>query len=70
MNSSRVSAGKRRRADIDAEHVPKPGVLADALMHHVLVHAASARVVLPGRTARSSSLNSLQTLRTLTRSVS
>src|SRR5262245_36883980 len=35
---------KRRRTDIDAQHAPKPGVLADALMHHVLVHAASARI--------------------------
>ena len=31
---------------VDAEHRSKPDVLADALMHHLLVHAASAGIVL------------------------
>src|SRR5207237_9321926 len=42
---TRFTARERRRADVDAEHGAKPGVLADALMHHVLAHAASPRIV-------------------------
>src|SRR5262245_561664 len=37
--------GKRWRSDVDAEHVPKPGVLADTLMHHLLVYAPAPRIV-------------------------
>src|SRR5262245_33145223 len=33
--------GQRRRADINTEHRPKPRVLADALVDHVLVDAAA-----------------------------
>jgi hypothetical protein len=35
---------KRRGIDFDAQHVAKPQVLAHALMHHLFVHAASARI--------------------------
>ena len=48
MNSSRrLWIRERRRADIDAEHGAEPGVLADALVNHVLVDAAAPRIVLP-----------------------
>jgi hypothetical protein len=33
-----------RRANINAEHRPKPEVLANTLMHHVLVDAAPAYI--------------------------
>ena len=39
-----LSRGKRRRANIDAEHVEEPQVLADTLMHHVLVNAPSSKI--------------------------
>src|SRR5438309_10874276 len=35
---------KRRSTDFDAQHVAEPQVLAHALMHHLLVHAAAARI--------------------------
>src|SRR5678810_774346 len=38
---------ERRSTDLDAQHVPKPQVLAHALMHHLLVHAPAARIALP-----------------------
>src|SRR2546426_2323584 len=37
---------QRRRAHVNAEHVAEPSVLADALVHHLLVDASSARVAL------------------------
>ena len=47
-----LEAGFRARqwrgADVDAEHVAKPVVLAHALVNHLLVHAASAVIVLSG----------------------
>src|SRR4030095_2495959 len=39
-------ARQRWSANVDAEHVAKPVVLADALVNHLLVHAASAVIVL------------------------
>ena len=39
---------KRRSADLDAQHAAEPQVLAHALMHHLFVHAPSARVALFG----------------------
>ena len=45
MRPPRSGIGRKRRsADIDSKHIAKPGVLADALMDHVLAHAASALV--------------------------
>src|SRR6185312_607361 len=38
---------ERRSTHLDAQHVPKPQVLAHALMHHLLVHAAAAWIALP-----------------------
>src|SRR5262245_8966981 len=35
---------QRRRADIDAQYVPKPEILADALMHHVLQDAPTTAI--------------------------
>src|SRR5438093_7507659 len=35
---------KRRRAYVNSKHVAKPEILADALMHHLLMHAAPARI--------------------------
>ena len=35
---------KRRRADLNAEHRAKPQVLADALVNHLFVHAATTFV--------------------------
>src|SRR5262249_18888423 len=40
----RLRRWQRWRTYLDTKHVAKPQVLADALMHHLLVHAASARV--------------------------
>src|SRR4051812_39778452 len=40
-----LMVGEWRRPDINAEHGPEPGVLADALMHHVFMNAAAAWVV-------------------------
>src|SRR5713226_9887362 len=37
---------QRRRAHVNAEHVPEPSVLAHALVHHLLVDAPSARIAL------------------------
>src|SRR5450756_225291 len=37
---------ERRGTDFDAQRVAKPQVLAHALMYHLLVHAASARIAL------------------------
>ena len=59
-----------RRSDVNAEHRPEPGVLANTLMDHVLVNALATRIVLFRAHTQASSLNSLQTLRTLTRSLS
>ena len=45
MNARRVSSrGKWRRGDVDAQHVPEPGVLADTLVHHLFAHAAATDV--------------------------
>src|SRR5262245_12478003 len=46
MNEShpRFSCRKRRRSDIDAEHVLKPTVLTHTLMDHVLANASAALV--------------------------
>src|SRR5688572_10973407 len=38
---------QRRCSYVDAQHVAKPGVLADALVHHLFVHAPSARITAP-----------------------
>src|SRR4051794_27282460 len=35
---------QRRSADIDIEHRSKPDVLADTLMHHMLMEAPAARI--------------------------
>src|SRR6185312_6693556 len=35
---------QRRRSDVYIEHRSKPNVLADALMYHMLVETAAARV--------------------------
>ena len=35
---------QRRRAHIDAQNLPEPEILAHALMHHVLMHASTARI--------------------------
>ena len=35
---------ERRSADVDAQHGAEPRVLAHALVHHVFVNAASARI--------------------------
>src|SRR5262245_46095691 len=43
---SHFTSGNGRRTDIDAKHVPKPRVLTHALMHHVLMDAASASIIL------------------------
>ena len=39
---------QRSCTNIDAEHVPEPEVLADALVHHVFVDASAARVIRAG----------------------
>src|SRR5579863_7427394 len=39
-----LARGQRWRFHINAENGSKPEVLADALMHHLLVHASSARI--------------------------
>jgi hypothetical protein len=38
--------GERRGTDIDSQHVTKPEVLADALMHHVLRYSFDADQVI------------------------
>src|SRR5215213_4908070 len=43
---SSLHAGQWRRRDVDAEHRPEPGVLADTLMDHLLVDASATRIVL------------------------
>ena len=40
--------GERGRADVDAEHGPKPQIFADALMHHLLMDTAARGSSLPG----------------------
>src|SRR5579863_10717077 len=34
--------------DVDAKHGPKPQVLADTLMHHLLMNTASPRIITAG----------------------
>src|SRR4029450_4028000 len=41
----RLVGWQGRGGDIDAQHAAKPSVLPHALMHHVLAHAAPARVL-------------------------
>src|SRR5262249_40482068 len=41
---TRFRLWQRRRGDVEAEHGLEPGVLADALVDHVLAHAAPAAV--------------------------
>src|SRR5678816_1522769 len=41
---ARFVLGQGRRMHVDAEHIAKPQILAHALMHHLLAHAASAGI--------------------------
>src|ERR1051326_7602204 len=36
--------GERRRPDVDIEHRPEPDVLADTLMHHMLMEVTAALI--------------------------
>ena len=42
----RLRNRQRRRSHINAQHVAEPQILAHALMHHLLLHAAPPRIAL------------------------